>query len=202
MRPWMIPGLILLSLWLLSLLRIGASASYDDTGFVLRLRAGPLWVTLFPPRRREKPPRAKEKKKPAKEPEEPPARKGGSLALVRKFLPLGCEAAGRFKNKVRIDSIRWTLIWGAPDPAAAAIGYGMANAALGMLWPLVEHNFLVRERELDIQIDYGAGAPRTSIYAALSLTIGQAVVMSVVLGVKALRLLLEYRKETKRKEAV
>jgi hypothetical protein len=196
MQRWMILMLIVLVLWLLSLVRMGASVNYDDSGLVVKARVGPVKFIVFPMKKKDKPPKQKKKRR-LKE-EEPP-KKGGNLALVRNFLPLATEAAGRFKKKIRIDKIELDLIWGASDPAAAAMGYGWANAALGMLWPLIEHNFNVRERQLRTSVDYSANQPIITIRAAFSLTIGQGAVLGVVLGLKVLKL---FRKEQKLKEAV
>lgn len=200
MELWMILALTLLLLWLLSLIRIGASAEYDSTGLLVRIKAGPVNITVFPVKKKDKPSKAARREK-RPEAAKPPA-KGGNLALVKEFLPLIAEAAGRLKKKIRMDNIELNLVWGSSDPAAAAMGFGWANAALGMLWPLMEHNFNVRKRKLRTAVDYNATTPVITIRAALSLTVGQMLVLGAVLGVKVLKLLQIHRKKQKLKEAV
>ena len=201
MHLWMILLSVILALWLISMIRVGAAVEYDGTGLFVTVRAGPVRLTLFPFKEKEKPAKRKEKA-PEKQRPAQAQPKGGNLSLVRKFLPLAAEAAGRLKDKIRIDRIELEIVWGSTDPAAAAMGYGMANAALGMLWPLIEHNFNVRDRDLKTSVDFSAAGPTVSIRASLSLTIGQALALGAVLGVKAFRLLRSHRKEQKLKEAV
>lgn len=202
MQLWIIFGLIVLVLWLISLVRVGATVDYDRSGLMVKVRVGPVKVTLFPMKIKDKPSKRPKKKKKPEKTEEQPKNKGGNVALVRKFLPIATDAAGRLKKKIRIDTIDLNLVWGSSDPVAAAMGYGYANVALGMLWPLIEHNFNVRERQLRTSVDFNAAQPTITIRAALSLTIGQGVVLGVVLGVKVFRLFRRYKKEQELKEAV
>ncbi len=201
MRLWIVPALAA-SLWLLSLIRVGADVTYNAAGLSVRARLGLLRLRVFPLKERDKPP--KKKKPPRKKKSEQKKRTaiGGDLALLRSFLPLTAEAAGRVRKKIRIDEIDLRLIWASPDPAAAALGYGRANAALGMIWPLIEHNFYVRRRSIDIGVDLQASRPTVYIYASISFTIGQGVYLGTILGFKALKILRARKREQKIKEAV
>jgi len=201
MQFWVILVLIALAL-LISLVRVGATVDYDFTGLKVRARVGQIKITVFPMKKKDKPIKQKKQKKKPEHAVEQPQQKGGNLTLVKKFLPLAVEAAGRFKKKIRIDRIELHLVWGASDPAAAAMGYGWANAALGMLWPLIEHNFNVRDRQLRTSVDYNATNPVITIRAAISLTIGQGLVLGAVLGWKVLILFRRHKKEQKLEEAV
>jgi len=206
MRLWMIPLLVLLVLWLISFLRVGADVAYDRSGLRVGVRIGPIRFPVFPVKKKDKPPKRKKREKQTGKERKPaapqPVQKGGNLNLVRKFLPIAAEAAGRFKEKIRIDKIDLELVWGAPDPAEAALGFGLSNAALGMLWPLIEHNFNVRERQLRTSVDFQASGPIVAIYAVLSLTIGQGVVLGAVVGWKLFKLLRSQKKKQKINEAV
>lgn len=201
MQLWMILLLIAVALWLISLVRFGASVDYDGAGLAVMILAGPVRIPVYPPKKKDKPPKHAA---PETQPEarKQPVARGGNLELVKKFLPLAAQTAGRVKRKIRIDYVDLHVIWGAADPALCAMGYGYANAALGMLWPLIENNFNVRRRQLRTSVDYGAASPSVMIRAALSLTVGQGLVLGAVVGVKWLRLFLQYRKEQKLKEAV
>lgn len=199
MRFWMILLLVLLALWLLSYLRLGVSVDYDASGLMIRANLGRIPFKLFPMKKKKPKPRKQRNPEAAKGRQK---NKGGNLALVKKYLPLAAEAAGRLKKKIRIDNIDLNLIWGSSSPAMTAISFGFANAAFGMLWPLIEHNFNVRERQLRTSVDYNATEPVMEIRAKLTLTIGQGVVIGTALGVKAIKLFRDYKKEQKLKEAV
>jgi hypothetical protein len=71
-----------------------------------------------------------------------------------------------------------------------------------MLWPIVEHNFNVRHKRLGTAVDFNAEKPVLFLLAQASLRIGQAVSLGAVIGFKALRLYLQYKKEQKSKGGV
>ena len=106
MKAILILGAVLLALGaLLRLVRLGALAEYSAAGLRLKLKVGPLRLMLYP--RKPKRPRrkaGKSSRREKKREERPqPELGGGPLALVKRFLPLIAEAAGRFRRKLRID---------------------------------------------------------------------------------------------------
>ena len=105
MKAILILGAVLLALGaLLRLVRLGALAEYSAAGLRLKLKVGPLRLMLYP--RKPKQPRrkaGKSSRREKKREERPqPELGGGPLALVKRFLPLIAEAAGRFRRKLRI----------------------------------------------------------------------------------------------------
>ncbi len=67
-----------------------------------------------------------------------------------------------------------------------ALGYGRANAALGMIWPLIDHNFKVKEHDLGVAVDFTASSPAIFCRAALTFRLGQMISFSLRLAVKFL----------------
>lgn len=195
MRALWIVGVILLVLLCISFIRVGSAVDYSAGGLTVRVLAGPLRVTVFPlsERKRKRPPKEKwEKPKRELGPEE--KAHGGSLALVKEFLPLVADAAGHLRRKIRVDRLDMDLTVAAPDPALAAIAFGGANAALGMLAPLLENAFQIKERNLRTAVDFDAKAPVVAIRAALTLTIGQGAVFAFHFGVRTLKILMAHKK--------
>ena len=201
--------LILLAvLWLLSLIRLGGRVRYGAEGLFVWVLAGPLKLQVLPPKPKEKKPK-KEKKK--KEPpavaeqhkKEPKEGQPGALSRLMQLLPVAGQACGALKRKIRIDDLDLQLIWGGSDPAAIALGYGQANAALGMIWPILDNNFKVKRHSFQIDLDYGRTQPGVELTAALTFTIGQIVTLSVHYGVKALVIWMKSgRPAVKRQEAM
>lgn len=73
MRGWIILAAVLLFLFLLTLIRVGADVTYGEAGLQIRVRLGAIRLTLFP-RRPKKPKKArKSSPKPETEPKPPPA---------------------------------------------------------------------------------------------------------------------------------
>lgn len=209
-------AVLLLVLFLASFVRVGAWVEFSEGGLVAKLRVGAFYIQLFPMK-----PKAKKEKRPRapnKKPEQPADKpKGGPLDLAKKYMPLVKEllpvvadAAGQTKRRIRIDDFRLDLIWRAADPAACAMGFGRANAAIGMIWPLVAQNFNVKNHCIRTGVDFEQGKPTVYLLAMATLTIGQGVSLAVRVAIRSIRAFLRARPQkdktkqtqTQQKEAV
>lgn len=206
MRPLLILALIAAALVLLSLIRLGVWVSYRSGVLTLKGKVGPVKLTILP--QKEKKP-AKKKPRPEKSAEDKPKKQPKELlALARRALPVALEAAGRLKRKIRVDRLFLDVTVGGEDPAAAAITYGGINAALGMIWPLVEQNFNVKDRCIRTAMDFSAAETDLSLEVAATLTVGQVLALALRLLPKLPQILgRDGKKEAKRadiqqKEAV
>lgn len=198
---------IVLILFLLGLIRVGGGAEYSAQGLTAWLKVGPFSIKVFPLKEKkwkkeEKPPSkaGKAQPKPEKPTEEKPKR-GGTLTQVREFLPLICQAAGTLKRRIRIDRLNLDLtLAGKEDAAAAAMGFGCSNAAVGMILALFEQNFDVREHRIRTAVDFNADSPKIYVYAVISARLGQLVSFALRFGWK---FLLAYQKtKNSKKEAI
>ena len=190
-------------LWLISLIRLGGRVAYGQAGLFVDVLAGPFRIGILPvkpktgkPKKKKKP----KKEKPPKEKKPKPEGQPGTLSRLMKLLPVVGQACGALKRKIRIDDLELTLIWGGGDPAAIALGYGRANAALGMLWPILDHNFKVKRHSFQISMDYGAAQPMAELRAAVTMTVGQIVTLGVHYGVKALVTWIKSGKSVKKRQ--
>ena len=197
---------VVLVFWLISLIRVGGRVRYGEAGLFAFVLAGPLKIQLLPGKPKEEKPKKKKKPKKEKKPKEKkpkPEGQPGTLSRLMQLLPVVGEVCGALKRKIRIDDLKLELIWGGSDAAAVALGYGQANAALGMLWPLLDNNFKVKRHSFQIGMDYGRTQPAVELEAALTFTIGQIVALGVHYGVKTLIIWVRSgRPVKKRQEAV
>lgn len=199
---------VLLALFLLGRVRLGGEAEYSSEGIFVKVRAGWFRVSVFPlKQKKKKTPKAKKKKpEPAKgdaPKEEPTPKGGGSLELVRQFLPLICDAAGELKQKIRIDRFYLDLLVATASASGTAMAYGYANMALGMIWPVIEQNFEVKDPQIRTGVDFTAQSPTVYINAAFSARLGQLVSFGLRYGWKALRIYLQNGRNKKtQKEAI
>ena len=74
------------------------------------------------------------------------------------------------RPKLRIKRLVLLLHLAGSDPAAVAMQYGGAWAAIGGFMPLLEEAFILKQRELDVDCNFGAGA--TTLEVKLDITIG------------------------------
>ena len=195
--------IILLVFWLISLIRVGGRVRYGEAGLFAFVLAGPLKIQVLPGKPEEEKPKKKKKpKKEKKSKEKKPKPEGqpGTLSRLMQLLPVVGQACGALKRKIRIDDLKVDLIWGGSDAAAIALGYGQANAALGMLWPLFDNNFKVKRHSFRIGMDYGRTQPAVELEAALTFTIGQIVALGVHYGVKALIIWVKSGKPVKKRQ--
>ena len=197
--------IVLAVLWLISLVRIGGRVRYGEEGLFAWVLAGPLKIQLLPANAKEKKPNTGKKKKelPAaaeKHKKEPKEGQPGTLSRLMKLLPVVGQACGALKRKIRIDDLELELIWGGSDPAAIALGYGQANAALGMIWPILDNNFKVKCHSFQIGMDYNRTQPGVEAEAAVTLTVGQIVTLGVHYGVKALVTWIKSGNPTRKKQ--
>lgn len=187
MKWWVILLLALLALYLIGRLRLGARVKYDAAGLAAWVLAGPVRVRVWPARERA----GQEKKRPgrAKREKPSPERPGGgpgTLERVLDLLPVVGEAAGALRRKMVVNELEIEVVWGASSAAAAAIGYGRAHAALGMIWPIFEHNFRVKRHRFQVDVDYAAQRPEAAVDLKLTMTLGQALAFALRYGGKAL----------------
>ena len=130
---------ILVVFWLISLIRVGARVRYGKAGLFVFVLAGPKKIQVLPTKPKKKKPK-KEKRPKNEKPDQGEKHnktliesKPGTLSRLMKLLPVIGQACGALKRKIRIDDLELDLVWGGSDPAAIALGYGQANAALGKI---------------------------------------------------------------------
>ena len=181
--------MILLVLFVLGQIRIGAQVEYCEDGLFVRMRAGAFLIPVYP---------AKKKKTKANQtkqviPPQQKKKKGGTLKMVLDLLPLVLETVGKLRRKLRVDQLEMELIISDPDPADAAVRYGQANALLGAIWQPVTKAFHVKDGHAHVGVDFEGNAPVLYILASLSLTIAQTLCLALAFAVKGLGILIQNR---------
>ena len=195
-------ALILFSLFF----RLGVLAGYGREGVFVKLRLGPGYLKLLPrekdpdkiEKKQQKAAKKKQKKadKTAKKKQKPKRKldPGGLLRMLRDMLPAISEAAGRFGKKLQIDRLALDMTWAAEDPADAAIRYGQAWAAAETLLAFLENGFVIKERQVTINLDFYLEKPLFYLEAGFSLTLAQLTAIGFTAGAKCLKVFLAHRK--------
>ena len=212
---WLIVLLVIvLVILLIGSIRLGALAGYDSTGAWVRVRVGPARIKVFPlekdPEKEEKKKKKKEakkakkaakaEKKPKKEKPKPSVDVGGLFEMVGEILPAVNEASKKFRRKLQIDELTMDVTWADDDPADAAIRYGYAWAATEAILSFLENCFVIKKRNVTINLDYQLEKPIIWFRAGFSLTVGQLTRIGVPVGIKSLKAFLAYRKTLKAKQ--
>ncbi|MBE6924244.1 MAG: DUF2953 domain-containing protein [Ruminococcaceae bacterium] len=202
MTGWLIALAII---FLLAILPLGVLVKYNADGPLIRVIAGPLKITVFPMKKKEKSPKEKkekpkkekakkEKKKPA---EEPKKEKGGSVLDFWPLVKVALDFLGDFRRKLRIRRLELRMVMAGGDPADLALNCGKAWAAIGALFPMLERAFVIKKRNVDVSCDFDA--EESTIYARVEITItlGRLITLGVRYAIRALRILLKILKTRK-----
>ena len=194
--------LILLAvLILLVILPLGVSVVYNTDGLSACLVLGPVRLTLYPRKKKNKKPKGKtpeeNKRENAKKSPDQPAKTGGSLTDFLPLIPVALDFLGDLRRKLRVKRLEMKLIMAGDDPCDLAVNYGKAWAVLGNIIPHLERLFVIKKRDLQVECDFTA--EKTLIYAGLdiSITFGRLTALAVRYGIRALREYLKIMKKRK-----
>lgn len=189
MKGWLIAFAIL---FLLAILPLGISVRYDAAGALVRLIAGPIRITLFPMKKKEKKEKDAQKKpvpqKQTKPKEEKPKEDKPSGGPITDFLPLlqvVLDLLNDFRRKLRVDRLEAKMILAGDDPCDLATNYGKAWVALGNLWPRLEQFLVIKKRDVQIECDFMADATVISARLDLTITLGRLLALVFVYGFQA-----------------
>ena len=194
---------------------LGGFVRYDSRGFVVKIIAGFLRITVFPVKKKtkkNKPQPAKQEKNPKQsdKPETAEANpqqhqqkpegeenKGGK---IQDFLPLvriALDFLNQFRKMLCINHLQLKLILAGEDPCDLAVNYGRAWAALDNLLPLLEKVITIKKRDLEVECDFAADETRITAQAELTLSFWQMVFLGAVYGFQLIKELLIFKKKQK-----
>jgi hypothetical protein len=182
--------IIFLLLALIMLIPLGVYASYDSGGLMLKLRVSAYKKQIFP-----------RENKPEPEPEPESTEDNGKVAeKVKIRLPFSIDewcsllkivfkALRRFKNSLTFDKIFLRFIAASPDPFDTVRIFNTVNSVVGAAAPFFEGEFKVRQRDIFIDTDMTSEKCSYSIELALSVRVGQLLVIALAAGFAFLKLL-------------
>ena len=198
MGIWIAAAIVLI----LAVLPLGVCIRYNDAGFLLKVIAGPLKITVFPRKRKQKKQKKKpdqvkkgqqiessaSEEKPPRPPEAQPEQKekGGSIARFLPFIKLGLKFLGDFRRKLRLDNLYVRLILAGDDPCDLAVNYGRTWAAVGNLMPQLERLFVIKKRDIQVECDFTASETCVVAHLDITITLGRLLALALVYGVRVL----------------
>lgn len=194
MMGLVIAVIILLLLWNLPL---GVDAEYSEEGPALKAVAGKLSIPVYPREKKEKKDkRTPKEKKPKDETPKPKEKRGGKISFFKELLGTGLGMLGALRRKLRMEQLTLHLTVGGAgdDPAAAAIVYGRAWAAIGGLTPLLEKNFEIHQRDIQAAIDFSERENVIYAHGRITLKLGDILIIAVYYGIRALKIYMNYKK--------
>ena len=183
---------IALLLTAFNLLRVGVDAEYDGEGLFLRLKAGPVKITILP--KKDKPEKPKKKKKEKQPKAEKSKESTLTLPTLLKLVRPVLDALGSFRRKLSVDLLRLHARVGTSDPYNTAMTFAYLQSAVYGLQPLVERALNVKERDVWLTPDFTSDSIAAQGRLIGTIRIGQIAGIALVLGWKALPVILRQRK--------
>lgn len=188
MSPWLWVCIALALLILLLLTRAKLRVQYDGDGGRVTVGFGLVTVPIYPMEKKQP---GEQKRKKAKKSEKKEASGGGSVVGFRELTSIILNLAGRIRRRLCIDELTLWYQSAAKDPAAAALSFGAANAAAGLLLQPLEKAFRVKKRDVRTAVSFTETRP--SVIACLRLSMPLWAIL--YLGAAAL---IEWKKARKR----
>ena len=200
---WMTLLVIFAVLVLIGCIPVGVDARYNAEGVFLAAKIGPFRLQLLPQKPKKKPKKRKQQKK---QPEKAPAKAGtqekkpnpllsGGVDGLMQLLDLAFDTLGDLRRKLRVNELTLrVLIGGADDPAKAAMGYGRAWAAIGVITPALERLFVIKKRDIQPALDYTISNTQVDAQLVTTITIGRSLALALRAGIRFLKILNERKK--------
>lgn len=157
-------AIILLLLILLTILRIGVTAQYNEQGPTVLAHIGPFFLKLYPKRKKTIKHKSKEIKDQLVE-----EKKGGTVEQLKELMPLICESLSRLKRKLTVNHLTIYYLSAGSDPAKTAMNFGLASAGLGFLTAVLENNFKIKKR--DVRTNLSFTEEKSSVYIRLKMSL-------------------------------
>ena len=178
--------------------RLKVCGRYDEDGGSLTIGFGLLTILTLPGKKKTGKGRSKKKEKAKKKKDnaEQKPKKGGSVPDFRELTGMIVSLLGTLRRRLRVDELTVWYLSAAEDPAAAAMAFGAANAAVGLLVAPLERVLQIRERDIRTAVSFTEKKPTVIACLRLSLSLGAIL----WLGVKALFLLQKARKRASETE--
>ena len=194
---WLIALAVLV---ILAWIPLGASARYDECGFLALLILGPVRIRFYPGKKnKEKKPKKQKAKKGSSEKSQPAEqkKKGGPISDFLPFARILWDFLKDFKRKLRVNVLEMNLVLGGGDPCDLAENYGKACAAMGNLWPRLEEFLVIRRRDVKIQCDFEASGTLVTARLDLTLTLGRLLALVCRYGYKLLKEYIQFKNKRK-----
>lgn len=208
---WLIALFILAAI---AFLPLGGFVRYDSRGFVVKIIAGFLRITVFPVKKKSKKKKPELQPQKQEKPREDPGKsdtaeakpqqkpeggepKGGKIQDFLPMVRIALNFLNQFRKMLRVNHLRLKLILAGDDPCDLALNYGRAWAAVDNLLPMLEKAVTIKKRDLEVECDFAADETRITAQAELTLYFWQMVFLGAVYGFQLIKELLIFKKKRK-----
>lgn len=185
---WIILSVLVLTFVIL-LSPVSALIEYNGDGCSVTLRY--LFVRMTIPR---KTPKQEKPRKNDISPSKPKPKRKGTLRDLVELLKLVIKTLGKLVKSIRVRDLKIDALIASDDPFKTAILFGTSGAAVGVLLPLIEQNFRVDRRTVNVNADFEHNESSVDLFAKCSIRVIQVLAIALVFA-------YNFLKDKKSKEA-
>ena len=175
--------IVLLALFCIAFIRAGIIIEYAAEGFTADVKVGVFRKKIYPKKRKEKSSEKKKSKK-NKEAEPEESKKGGDAASVKQLLPNILEALKKICRKLMIDDLVLHITVASDDPYRSAVLFGEASAGLGMLMPVLDNLFVIKNRDVGTSVSFTEAKTLVYIKAKFTLRLWEIFYIAFSFGIE------------------
>ena len=124
-------------------------------------------------------------------------KKGGSFLDFLPLLQVALDLLDDLRWKLRLNKLELKLIMAGDDPADLGMNYGKAWAAVGNLVPMLERNFVIKKKDIEVECDFTASETKVIARVDATITLGRMIAIVCKYGFRALA---EYFKIMKKRK--
>lgn len=163
---------LLLLVILVLLLRVSFIVSYDEDGILAYIRV--LFFKIKIPPEKKKPKAVKKETPPKKE------KKGGSLKALKEIILSALKTLGPAVRSIRIDKLSGKITIASDDAFKTAMTFGSAAAGVGILLPVLENNFKIKKKDIEVNADFDATETTAVLLAKVSIAVWQILYLGCI----------------------
>lgn len=200
--------IIIAFLLVLNLIPLGIDGGYEASELFLSLKAGPFRVLRILPakplseekkllrqqKKAKKQAKKNAKKGQAEENAAPKPRRRPDKALSMALISMGLHALKRLRHRMSIDLLKLHFVSGG-DPYSAAMNYGYASAAFGIVLPLLDSAFNIGERDVSVSVDFDTGQASIDVRLILTIQLWEIIYIAAAFAVEFIRYKINDRRK-------
>lgn len=181
-------GIVLLVV-LFGFLPVSVTAEYQAAGPSVVAKLGPFKIHLYPGKSDSESEEAAPEKRFEQKNKDNKHLKGGRLGPFKELLELLLQAQKDLRNRLCVRELTLYLTVGGKgdDPASAGILTGSAWMALGGLIPLLESSFQIKERDIQVGVDFLSEETLLYAKATAAMSLGAGIRFMGYYGLQGLK---------------
>ena len=111
------------------------------------------------------------------------------------FLDVVLDMLSGLRHRLRVNFLQLRLTMAGDDPSDLAVNYGRAQAAGAVLMAQLNRLLVIKRQDVQIQCDFASDEIKILARLDLTLTVGRAVSLLAVYGVRALTTFMKIKKQ-------